>query len=165
MPDALIGLGGNIGDARKTIEQAIALLCDGPDVRLLARSFDYRTRPWGIEDQPHFINACIELETKIGPHTLFRRCQNIENVLGRDRTAERQWGPRRIDIDLLAYDDVLLTTPELTLPHPRLFERAFALVPLAEIVPERMIAGRRVRDAVREVDTRGIDRLPPRQHS
>ena len=165
MPDALIGLGGNIGDARKSIELAIALLCDGPDVRLLACSSDYRTPPWGVGDQPHFINACIEVETKIAPHPLFRRCQSVENALGRDRTAERRWGPRRIDIDLLAYDDVVLTTPELTLPHPRLFERAFALVPLAEIVPERMIAGRRVRDAVREVDTRGIDRLPPRQHS
>jgi 2-amino-4-hydroxy-6-hydroxymethyldihydropteridine diphosphokinase len=108
------------------------------------------------------VNACIEVETTLGPHTLLRHCHSIEDALGRDRAAEQRWGPRPIDIDLLAYDDLTLTTPELTLPHPRLFTRAFVLVPLAEIIPERMIGGRRVRDAVWQVDTRGIDRLPPR---
>ena len=162
MPDALIGLGGNIADARATTDQAVALLCEAPDLRLLARSSDYRTPPWGVPDQPFFVNACIEVETTLEPHALLRRCQHIEDMLGRDRAAAGRWGPRTIDIDLLAYDDLTLTTPELTLPHPRLFARAFVLVPLAEILPERMIGGRRVRDAVRQVDTRGIDRLPPR---
>ncbi len=163
MPDVLIGLGGNIGDARTHIDQAIALLCKGPDVRLLARSSDYRTPPWGLEDQPFFVNACIQVETTLEPHPLLRRCQDIEDALGRDRATERRWGPRPMDIDLLAYDDLAVTEPELTLPHPRLFARAFVLAPLSEIVPERMIGGRHVRDALRQVDTRGIVRLPPRQ--
>jgi 2-amino-4-hydroxy-6-hydroxymethyldihydropteridine diphosphokinase len=84
-----------------------------------------------------------------------------EHTLGRNRTTERRWGPRCIDIDLLSYDDLVLTTPELTLPHPRLFERAFVLVPLAEIVPGRIIAGRRVREAAMQIDASGIERLPP----
>jgi 2-amino-4-hydroxy-6-hydroxymethyldihydropteridine diphosphokinase len=91
--------------------------------------------------------------------------QAVEQALGRRRTQERRWGPRPIDIDILAYDDVALAGPELNLPHPRLFERAFVLVPLAEIVPERVIAGRRVRDALAAVDTTGISRLPPRTTS
>ena len=88
--------------------------------------------------------------------------QAIEHALGRRRAQERRWGPRPIDIDILAYDDVTLDRADLTLPHPRLFERAFVLVPLAEIVPERVIAGRRVRDALAKLDTAGISRLPPR---
>jgi 2-amino-4-hydroxy-6-hydroxymethyldihydropteridine diphosphokinase len=165
MSDALLGLGSNMGDARSNIDRAIALLCVPSDVRLLARSSDFSTPPWGIEDQPVFTNACIEVETTLAPDALLRRCQEIEEALGRNRAAERRWGPRPIDIDLLAYDDAFLSTPELTLPHPRLFERAFVLVPLAEIVPERVIAGRRVRDAVRQIDTRGLDRLPPRHEA
>ena len=80
---------------------------------------------------------------------------------GRDRSRERRWGPRPLDIDILAYDDLRSTTPKLTLPHPRLFERAFVLVPLAEIAPDRMIAGFRVRDALARLDTTGIEQLPP----
>ena len=84
----------------------------------------------------------------------------IEEKFGRDRTRERHWGPRTLDLDLLAYDDVRLNEPELTLPHPRLFERAFVLVPLAEIAPDRIIAGRRVREALEKLSTDGIERLP-----
>ena len=84
----------------------------------------------------------------------------IEKKFGRDRTIETHWGPRTLDLDLIAYDDVKIDKPELTLPHPRLFERAFVLVPLAEIVPDRVIAGRRVRDALAGLSTDGIQRLP-----
>jgi 2-amino-4-hydroxy-6-hydroxymethyldihydropteridine diphosphokinase len=83
-------------------------------------------------------------------------------MFGRDRSREQRWGPRPIDIDLLAYDDVAIAEPGLTLPHPRLLERAFVLVPLAEIVPDRVIAGVRVRDALARVDAHGIERLAPR---
>ncbi len=93
---------------------------------------------------------------------MFARAQEVERALGRDRSKEQRWGPRPIDIDLLAYDDLILADPDLTLPHPRLFERAFVLVPLAEIVPERVIAGVRIRDALAKVDASGIERLPPR---
>jgi 2-amino-4-hydroxy-6-hydroxymethyldihydropteridine diphosphokinase len=163
MAEALLGLGGNLGDVRGTLDRAVELLGEQKDSRLLARSSDYRTPPWGVEDQPPFINLCLIVETSLPPHDLLGRAQQIENKLGRDRVQERRWGPRAIDIDLLAYGDLALNDPELTLPHPRLFERAFVLVPLAEIAPDRVIAGRRIRDAVAAVDTSGIERLPPRQ--
>ena len=86
----------------------------------------------------------------------------MERALGRDRAREQRWGPRPLDIDILTYDDVVLNEPELTLPHPRLFERAFVLVPLAEIAPDLLIAGIRVRDALARLDTTGIKKLPPR---
>jgi 2-amino-4-hydroxy-6-hydroxymethyldihydropteridine diphosphokinase len=162
MAQALLGLGGNVGDVRATLDQAVALFADGGDVKLLARSSDYRTPPWGVEDQPPFINAAIAVETELSPRALLTRALDVEHALGRDRSRGERWGPRPIDIDLLAYDDLALDEPGLTLPHPRLFERAFVLVPLAEIVPERMIAGRRVKDALAAVDAAGIEKLPAR---
>ena len=162
MAEALIALGGNVGDVRATFDRAVAALCEGPKVRLLARSADYRTPPWGVTDQPAFINACIRVATELSPHALLRRAQAVERDFGRDRAREQHWGPRAIDIDLLAYDDIVLAEPELTLPHPRLFERAFVLVPLAEIAPDRVIAGTKVAEALGRVDGRGIEKLPPR---
>ena len=160
MSEALIALGGNVGDARATINDAIRQLCDGTDVRLRARSSDYRTPPWGVHDQPPFVNVCIAVETGLSPADLLARALSVERALGRDRAREQRWGPRRIDIDILAYDDSRLDTPELQLPHPRLFERAFVLVPLAEIVPDRLIGGRRVRDGLAAMDAAGIEKLP-----
>ena len=159
MAEALVGLGGNIGDVRAALNQADAAFCDGPDVRLLAQSSDYATPPWGVVDQPPFVNRCIAVETVLTPRALLDRALTVERTLGRDRSREQRWGPRAIDIDLLACDDIAIEEPGLTLPHPRLFERAFVLVPLAEIVPDRVIAGVRIRDALVRVDTRGIERL------
>jgi 2-amino-4-hydroxy-6-hydroxymethyldihydropteridine diphosphokinase len=112
-----------------------------------------------VTDQPPFINCAIAVETRLAPRALLARALDVERTLGRDRAHERRWGPRRIDIDLLAYDDVALDEPGLTLPHPRLFERAFVLVPLAEIVPERLIGGTRVRAGLARIDTSGVTRL------
>ena len=162
MAEALVALGGNIGDARATLDRAIGTFCDGQAVRLLKRSSDYRTPPWGVTDQPPFINCCIAVATALAPAELLARAQSVERDFGRDRGREQRWGPRTLDIDLLAYDDVALTGPELMLPHPRLFERAFVLIPLAEIVPDRVIAGIRVRDAAGKVDPTGIEKLTPR---
>src|SRR5262245_8281493 len=162
MAEALLGFGGNVGDVRATLARAIAALCDGEEVRLLARSADYRTPPWGVEDQPAFVNACIAVETRLPPRALLARAQTVERALGRARVKEQRWGPRSIDIDLIAYDDLTVDEPDLELPHPRTFERAFVLVPLMEIAPERMIAGIRVRDAVARVDVAGVEKLPPR---
>jgi 2-amino-4-hydroxy-6-hydroxymethyldihydropteridine diphosphokinase len=161
MAEALVGLGGNVGDVRATLARAIAALCDGEEVRLLTRSADYRTPPWGVEDQPAFVNACIAVETRLPPRALLARAQAIELVLGRARVKEQRWGPRPIDIDLIAYDDLTVDEPDLELPHPRLFDRAFVLVPLMEIAPDRMIAGRRVRELVTRVDAAGVEKLPP----
>jgi 2-amino-4-hydroxy-6-hydroxymethyldihydropteridine diphosphokinase len=159
MAEALLGLGGNVGDVRATLSTAIARLVDGREVTLIARSSDYRTPPWGVTDQPPFINLAIAVATTLSPQALLARTLEVERTLDRDRTRERRWGPRTIDIDLLAYDDLALDEPHLTLPHPRLFERAFVLVPLGEIVPDRVIAGRRVRDALAAIDTGGIEQL------
>ena len=162
MAEALIALGGNVGDVRSTIRDALARLCNGAEARLIARSPSYITPPWGVEDQPPFINACASIDTRLSPHDLLARAQEIERTFGRNRERERRWGPRTLDIDLIAYDDVKMDSVELTLPHPRLFERAFVLVPLADIAPDRVIAGVSVRDALTKVDATGIERLPPR---
>jgi len=160
MAEALLALGGNVGDVRATLDAAVALLCDGKMVRLVARSSDYRTPPWGVEDQAPFVNLCLDVATELSPQALLDRALAVERKLGRDRQDERRWGPRPIDIDILAYDNVRMDEPALTLPHPRLFERAFVLVPLNEIAGERQIAGRRVRDVLKAVDASGIERLP-----
>jgi len=162
MAEALLALGGNLGDVRATLDRAVAALCDGAAVRLRARSSDYRTPPWGLADQPAFVNLAIAVETSLPPRTLLARAQAVERALGRDRAKERRWGPRPVDIDLIAYDDLALAESDLVLPHPRLFERAFVLVPLAEIAPERVIAGTRVADALARIDASGIERLPSR---
>jgi 2-amino-4-hydroxy-6-hydroxymethyldihydropteridine diphosphokinase len=162
MTEALLALGGNIGEVRETFDRALAMLCDGVRLRLKARSSDYATPPWGVADQPTFVNRCIAVDTDLTPQDLLARVQAVEQALGRRRAEERRWGPRPIDIDILTYDDLTLEQADLTLPHPRLFERAFVLVPLAEIAPERVIAGRQVRDALAAADTTGIERLPLR---
>jgi 2-amino-4-hydroxy-6-hydroxymethyldihydropteridine diphosphokinase len=160
MAEALVAFGGNVGNVRATLDRAVAAFCD-EEVRLLARSADYRTPPWGIEDQPAFVNLCIAVETGLTPHALLERAQAVERALGRDRAKEQRWGPRPVDIDLLAYDDMILNEPHLTLPHPRLFDRAFVLVPLAEIAPDKVIAGTRMADALARVGTKGVVKLPP----
>jgi 2-amino-4-hydroxy-6-hydroxymethyldihydropteridine diphosphokinase len=161
MAEAFIALGGNLGDVRSTFDKAIAMLCDSEAVRLTARSSDYRTPPWGIADQPPFLNAVIAVATTLEPHALLARAQACERAFGRDRSREQHWGPRTLDLDLLAYDDRVINDAALTLPHPHLFERAFVLVPLAEIAPDRVIGGKKVRDALARVDASGIEKLLP----
>lgn len=160
MASVLIALGGNVGDVRSTFRNAIANICGMTQAALLARSGDYATPPWGDEQQARFINACIEIETELDPHALLFTLHRIEQKFGRDRVKERHWGPRTLDLDLLAYDDFSIDKPELMLPHPRMFERAFVLVPLAEIAPDRVIAGKTARTALEGMSTAGIERLP-----
>jgi 2-amino-4-hydroxy-6-hydroxymethyldihydropteridine diphosphokinase len=159
MASAIIALGGNVGDVRTTFRKAISHVCGMAQAALIARSSDYSTPPWGDEAQDSFVNACIEIDTDLDPHALLFVLQKVEQKFGRTRTEERPWGPRTLDLDLIAYDDVSLQKPELTLPHPRLFERAFVLVPLAEIAADRVIGGRRVSDALASVSAQGIERL------
>jgi 2-amino-4-hydroxy-6-hydroxymethyldihydropteridine diphosphokinase len=160
MASALIALGGNVGEVRSRFGGAIAAICARAPATLMARSSDYETPPWGGVEQPAFINACIAIETSLAPRALLALLHDIERSFGRDRAQETRWGPRTLDLDLIAYDDVAVDTPDLTLPHPRLFERAFVLVPLAEIAPERVIAGRSLREALGSVSSDGIVRLP-----
>jgi 2-amino-4-hydroxy-6-hydroxymethyldihydropteridine diphosphokinase len=161
MTEALLALGGNVGDSRAILDRAVSLLCDGNEVRLTARSADYLTPPWGLKYQPPFINLCIAIETTLSPRDLLARAQVVELQLGRDRAHEKRWGPRTADIDIIAYGDLEVDELGLAFPHPRLFERAFVLRPLVEIAPDRLIAGRKVRDALAAIDTAGIKRLPP----
>jgi len=163
MPDALVAFGGNVGDARETIERAIVLFCDGANVHFRKRSSDYRTPPWGGVEQPPFINCALAVTTELAPRDLLARAHVIERAFGRDRAHEQRWGPRRLDIDLITYGDLEIDTAELTLPHPRALQRGFVLLPIAEIDPDRVIAGVRVADALTRVETAGIERLPPRQ--
>ena len=160
MASVLIALGGNVGDVRTTFRKAIANICGMAQAALIVRSSDYATPPWGDEQQDRFINACIEIETDLDPHALLFTMHKIEKKFGRDRANERHWGPRTLDLDMIAYNDVRIDKPELTLPHPRLFERAFVLVPLMEIAPDRLIAGQTPRQALSQLSVEGIERLP-----
>lgn len=161
MTDALLALGGNVGNSRAILDRAVLLLCDGNEVRLIARSSDYFTPPWGFKYQPPFINLCIAVNTTLSPRDLLLRAQEVELKLGRDRAHEKRWGPRTADIDIIAYDDLEMNEPGLILPHPHLFERAFVLLPLVEIAGDRIITGQNVRDALAKLDTAGIERLAP----
>ena len=159
MSEALLGFGANLGDARATLDKAVDAFCDGEKVRLIARSSDYRTPPWGITAQPPFINLCIAVETELPPDALLERARATEAQFGRNRAAEIRWGPRPLDIDILTYGDVVLDEESLTLPHPRLLERAFVLVPLAEIRPRLVVSGIPIAEALSRLDASGIERL------
>ena len=153
-----MALGGNVGDKAGTLRRALRALGGEPGIELTAVSRLYRTAPWGKTDQDWFVNACALARTDLAPETLLDRVKALEAELGR-KPGER-WGPRVIDIDIIAYDDVELTGGRLTLPHPELFNRAFVLVPLAEIAPERVIGGRRVGEAAASLDAEASDVVP-----
>ncbi|HEY4140994.1 MAG TPA: 2-amino-4-hydroxy-6-hydroxymethyldihydropteridine diphosphokinase [Pseudolabrys sp.] len=161
MTEALLALGGNVGNSRTILDQAVALLLERGDIILTARSANYLTPPWGFKYQAPFTNLALVVETSLSPRDLLDRCQQVELQLGRDRAHEKRWGPRTADVDIIAYGDETIDELGLTLPHPRLFERAFVLRPLAEIVPDRIIGGKTVRQALSEIDATGIKRLPP----
>lgn len=162
MTTAWLALGGNVGDSRALLQQAVEKLCERGDIRLLARSSNYRTPPWGVTDQAPFVNLCIAVETSLAPPDLLSRAHEVERTLGRNRATEQRWGPRTVDIDILAYENFVIQEPDLILPHPRLFERAFVLVPLAEIAPDLHISGRRIGDAAAEIAGADIERLQAR---
>jgi 2-amino-4-hydroxy-6-hydroxymethyldihydropteridine diphosphokinase len=148
---AYIGLGANLGDAAGTLVAARARLAQLGE--LAASSSIYRTPAWGVTDQPDFVNAVVALDTTLAPAELLAALKSIEQELG--RVATFRWGPRAIDLDILTYDDVRLDTPALSLPHPRLHERAFVLVPLAEIAPA--YAG--ARDALPDAERAPVERI------
>jgi 2-amino-4-hydroxy-6-hydroxymethyldihydropteridine diphosphokinase len=128
---AYLGLGSNLDDRAGYLRRALALLAEAGAVT--AVSSLYETAPWGLREQPAFLNAACEIRTILPPEALLRATQRIEAALGRVR--RRHWGPRTIDLDILLYDDLVLETEALAIPHPLLAERAFVLVPLAEIAP------------------------------
>jgi 2-amino-4-hydroxy-6-hydroxymethyldihydropteridine diphosphokinase len=150
---AYIGLGANLGDPIATLRDAAQRL--DRLGRVTARSSLYRTPAWGVTEQPPFVNAVVGLTTGLEPHALLRALKSLEDELG--RTATYRWGPRTIDLDILTYDRVHIDEPELTIPHARLAERAFVLVPLAEVAP----AYAALRDALPAGEIAAIERIGP----
>jgi 2-amino-4-hydroxy-6-hydroxymethyldihydropteridine diphosphokinase len=141
---AYIGLGANLGDREENLRAALERLRVLGPIRV---SSFRETEPVGVTDQPPFLNAVAELETDLAPRELLARLLEIERELGRERAAETRWGPRPIDLDLLVYEHETVEEPGLTVPHPRLAERRFALEPLHELAPDLALPdGRRIKD-------------------
>jgi len=155
---AYVGLGSNLEDPLSQIRQALVQLDSIPGTRVVARSSFYRTAPVGLLEQPDFINAVASVQTTLKPQALLAALLAVENRQGRRRTIRN--APRTLDLDLLLYGEKIFDMEGLTLPHPRLHERAFVLAPLAEIAPGTIIPGRgRVEDLLARVDCNGVSRL------
>lgn len=151
---ACVALGSNLDDPRAQVRRGFEALAALPQSRLLARSRLYRTPPWGITEQPDFINAAARLETSLPPRALLDALRAIETRAGRVRGVRN--GPRILDLDLLLYGDRIVDDPDLVVPHPRLHERAFVLLPLADVAPGLDVPGYgRVRDLLARVDASG----------
>lgn len=129
-------LGSNSGDSFKLIEQAVSFLNLSEDIKLIRTSALYETEPWGLKDQNWFLNIAVEIKTVLNPQDLLIKLQNIEKTLGRNREKEIRWGERPIDIDIIFYDDIILKTEVLSIPHTHMHKRAFVLVPLLELIPD-----------------------------
>jgi 2-amino-4-hydroxy-6-hydroxymethyldihydropteridine diphosphokinase len=158
---AYVGLGSNLEDPRAQVRRALDELAAIPATQLTARSHLYKTPPLGPADQPDYINAVAALDTGLAPLDLLAALHGIEVQHGRRRDGTR-WGPRNLDLDLLLYGDVTLETPELTLPHPGLTERAFVLYPLYEIASQLTVPGKGAVSGLRErLGKTEIERLEP----
>lgn len=136
---ACISLGSNIGNRSENLREAVKILTENPDINLVNCSSIYETDPVGYEDQDLFLNMAIEVKTDLNAFELLDRCLKVELQLGRKR--EIRWGPRTIDLDILTFNQENIETEKLIVPHPRMFERAFVLIPLDEIKPELQIPG------------------------
>ena len=157
---ACIGLGANLGDAVDTLRQAIDALSRREGITVRAISRFYRTPAWGKEDQPDFINAAVLVETPLAPRELLALLLAVESDFGRHRVDGERWGPRTLDLDLLLYGDAVIDEPGLRVPHPHLHERAFALVPLLDVLPDaRIPAHGAARDAVSVLEMSNIQPL------
>lgn len=135
MPTVYIGIGSNLGNRERNCLQAVALLTEN-NITVTKQSSMRETEPWGVKGQPRFINVAIEAETDLAPFRLLEKLKDIEKEMGRKET--HRWGPRIIDLDILLYDDLVINTSELTIPHPLMHEREFVLLPLSEIAPDRV---------------------------
>jgi 2-amino-4-hydroxy-6-hydroxymethyldihydropteridine diphosphokinase len=154
---AVLGLGGNIGNTRKEMSSALVQLAHHPGISVTAVSALYLTPPWGKTDQPPFLNAAARIETTLSPRALLNAILDVERDLGRERLA--RWGPRTIDIDILLYGSVDIDEPWLHIPHPRLIERAFALIPLLDVMPDAVVEGRGAKEWLSRVGSDGIAKV------
>ncbi|MEQ8464020.1 2-amino-4-hydroxy-6-hydroxymethyldihydropteridine diphosphokinase [Coleofasciculus sp. E1-EBD-02] len=150
-----IALGSNLGDSRAILEAAIVMLAKTPGITVTSQSSWYRTAPIG-PPQPDYLNGCVILEVQLTPHDLLQTLLSIEKQFGRER--RERWGPRTLDLDILLFDNLIIDTPTLQIPHPRMTERAFVLVPLAEIAPDWIEpkSGCAIAQLVQRVDCSGV---------
>ncbi|MFI6937221.1 2-amino-4-hydroxy-6-hydroxymethyldihydropteridine diphosphokinase [Streptomyces sp. NPDC050287] len=155
---AVLSLGSNLGNRLETLQGAIDALEDTPGVRVKAVSPVYETEPWGVEpgSQPSYFNAVVVLKTTLPPSSLLERAHAVEEAFHRVR--EERWGARTLDVDIVAYADVVTADPHLTLPHPRAHERAFVLAPWHDVEPEAQLPGRGpVADLLGSVTKEGVE--------
>jgi 2-amino-4-hydroxy-6-hydroxymethyldihydropteridine diphosphokinase len=153
-----LSLGGNLGDPAKAMGAALRILDEDTSTEVVRVSSLYRTPPWGKTDQPDFLNAAAEIETGLSPRELLDLCLEAERRLKRVR--QERWGPRLVDIDILVFGDQRINEAGLDIPHPRMLERAFVLVPLAEIAPDFMVEGDSLAGHLGNIDRAGIEKLP-----
>jgi len=156
MKSAWLGLGGNIGDVAAAMAVALRGFDDRPDCTVALVSPVYKTPPWGVVDQPWFLNCCAEIKTSLSPEDLLEVCQDAERVGKRERI--QRWGPRTIDVDILIYEGVEQVEQRLTIPHPRIGERAFVLVPLADIAPSLTLNGDEIVKLADVIDREGLEK-------
>lgn len=142
MNKVYLGLGTNMGDRVEHLKRACELLDDNKDIRVSKKSKIYETKAWGYTEQADFLNMCLELETNLSPDELHKVCQYVEEALHRKRII--RWGPRTIDVDILFFNDIILDDENLTIPHPRIQDRAFVLIPLLDLNDELTIKGKTI---------------------
>jgi 2-amino-4-hydroxy-6-hydroxymethyldihydropteridine diphosphokinase len=157
MPKAYLGIGGNIGKVKENIEEALKLLQDENKLKLIKQSSYYETAPIGYEQQEWFLNIVIEVETTLTPYELLSLCNKVEQQLKRERLI--RWGPRTIDIDILLYEDYESNEEKLTVPHPRMQERAFVVIPLLEIAPDLYMKGQSLKEISNNINNQEIRKL------
>jgi 2-amino-4-hydroxy-6-hydroxymethyldihydropteridine diphosphokinase len=161
MMKAAVGLGANLGDAARSVRDAIDTLAGLPGTRLVRASRLYRTPAWGVTAQPDFINAVAVLDTVLSARDLLDALLDIERAYGRVRLDGERWGPRVLDLDVLLHGDAIIDEPGLRVPHPHLHERAFALLPLLDAWPDAEIPGvGPARECVAAIAVDGIEPLP-----
>ena len=136
MSIAYLCLGSNSGNRLQFIEQAISLINLAENIKIIRSTALYETEPWGVKKQNWFLNIIVEIKTDLSPQDLLLKCKRIEKTLGRNRDKEQRWGERIIDIDIILYNKDVVNTDMLTIPHPRMHQRAFVLVPLLELIPD-----------------------------
>lgn len=156
-----LSLGGNLGEPAEAIAAALRMIDADQRTAVVAVSSLYRTPPWGKLDQPDFLNIAAEIATDLSARELLQLCLEAERTLKRVR--QERWGPRLIDIDILAFGNRVIHEEGLEVPHPRMFERAFVLVPLTEIAPDFVLGGVAAAERLPHVDRAGIEKLPSGQ--